>query len=165
MSEPIDYSKEPLLMIITRGFPGSGKSTWANDHVRTARNFVRVCRDDIRTMMFGTNNQRSRQYDKSLEEVVRSVRDHLIAAAMCAGSNVVVDETGVYKHSLQRLWKLADAIQADCERPVNVVFKSFLHVPLEECIRRDALRENPVGEDVIRSMLKKHLEEQESQTE
>lgn len=38
----------------------------------------------------------------------------------------------------------------------NVVFsvKSFLDVPIEECIRRDAERENPVGEAVIRKMVK-----------
>jgi hypothetical protein len=36
-------------LIITRGLPGSGKTTWARQQVR----FVRVNRDDLREMLHG----------------------------------------------------------------------------------------------------------------
>ncbi|MCH5687058.1 AAA family ATPase [Niabella sp. W65] len=44
-------NKNPQLMILI-GAPGSGKTTFAKYHVRTHVNWVRVCRDDFRTMQF-----------------------------------------------------------------------------------------------------------------
>lgn len=156
----IDARKPTLRMIITRGLPGSGKSTWAKQFAQGHADFVRVCRDDLRSMLFGTNNKRRPEYDKKLEEVVRSTRDHIIAGAMCNGYNIVVDECGLYNHTLERLWKLADHIEAECGQHVTVEFKNFTGVDIDLCIERDSGRPDKVGEDVIRGMFKQWQEEE-----
>jgi hypothetical protein len=40
----------------------------------------------------------------------------------------------------------------------EIEFKDFFDVSLEECIRRDSLRENPIGENVIKNTYEKYKE-------
>ena len=42
-----------LKIIITRGIPGSGKTTWAKDVVKENSNYIRINRDDLRIMLIG----------------------------------------------------------------------------------------------------------------
>ncbi len=151
----LDPTKEALQLIITRGLPGSGKSTWAREFVRAHHDFVRVCRDDIRYMLYGMNTPSGREFERKIEAAVCSTRDHLIAALMCdVGKNVVVDECCVHPKILSRLWNLADTIENQCKQPVKIEFKSFFDVPLEVCISRNAERPECIPEHAIRSMYK-----------
>jgi len=74
-----------MTIVVLRGLPGSGKSTWAREYVALnpdAR--VRVNRDDIRAMLFG-------RYDGVDEKTVSQVEEATVLAAVEAGRDVVVD--------------------------------------------------------------------------
>lgn len=121
-------------LILTRGLPGSGKSTWAHDWVDCDReNRVRVNRDDIRHMLFGA-------YRGVDEGAVTSVETATVKAALSAGKDVVVDAMHL-KVSYIKKWA----------RIHRVAIQTF-HTPIEECVLRDAVRERKVGEKVIRSI-------------
>lgn len=126
-------------LILTQGFPGSGKSTWALEQVKNNKNVSRVNRDSVRAM-FGTGwGQKFRD-----EAIVTSVCHDTINTLLSMGKSVICDDTNINPKTVDSLRHLADGHNV----PV-VINDSFLSVPLEECIKRDAARANGVGKDVI----------------
>lgn len=129
---------KPVVTVMA-GLPGSGKST-----VAKKINALRVNLDDIRAMM-GWTSQASWSKDK--EKVAIEAMLSTVEAAVENGQDVVVDNT-----------HLTARIPGMLRRRVGgrATFKviSLLDVTVEKCIERDALRDNPVGEAVIRKMAK-----------
>ena len=125
--------------ILTRGIPGSGKSTWAKAWVEGDPDHRgRVNRDDIRMSMFG----RSHGVD---ERLVTRVQNSMIRALLQDGRDVVVDNTNLNPQHAGHLVSLLQGLGA-------VVKYQDFDVPVDVAIARDALRENPVGADGIRSV-------------
>ncbi len=133
-------------VILTKGLPGSGKSTWAKEQMHQCPGcYKRVNKDDIRGMLDDG------VYSPENEELVRNVRDAAILLAMHAGYVVIVDDTNINPTHVQQIQALVLG-QAEAE------IQDFTNVPLEVCIERDRNRPNPVGEQAIRRMAK-YLEE------
>lgn len=125
-------------VLLTVGLPASGKSTYAKELVMTNKNWARVNRDDLRLMVFNGFNR------KKEKTIVKSEME-LAELYLSKGMNVVVDDTNL-NHKVRDSWK------AFCdEHGANFKIKVF-DTSLRECIRRDVLRQNSVGEDVIRQM-------------
>lgn len=134
-------------LIITRGLPGSGKSTWARGWVRAGDARIRVNRDDLRMMYF----DRAGVLTRDQENFLTSLRDQQIRNALDLGHDVVVDDTNLRLRYARELAKIAWELGADFE-----VDDRHLSVPVEVCIERDLTRLPPfrVGEAVIRRMHK-----------
>lgn len=132
-------------LTITRGLPGSGKSTWA----RQQGGSVRVNRDDLRRMLHGGNLGQG-----WAEAQVTIAQRALVTALLAAGLNVICDDTNLSARAVTELRRVAQ----ECEVPF--VIKDFTAVPIEVCIERDAAREGEsrVGEEVIRGMHRRYLE-------
>jgi predicted kinase len=131
-----------------RGLPGSGKSTYAKKLVAdNPEMYKRINRDDLR-MMFD-NGYTS---DKN-EKFIKKVRDLLIVKALEEGKNVIVDDTNLSDTNEKRFRQLAKEFTAEHNEEVEIE-KIEMDTPVEECIARDAKREKPVGQKVIRNMEK-----------
>ena len=131
-------------LTITRGLPGSGKSTWAREQPRA----VRVNRDDLRRMLHGA------PLGQGWAEVQVTVAQRAqVEALLRAGVSVICDDTNLRARVVRELGELALGCGAD------VVVRDFTDVPLEECIARDALRpdDTRVGEDAIRGLHQRYL--------
>src|SRR5690348_7760173 len=75
-------------LIMTKGLPGSGKSTWAKQIVSENPGAVkRVNKDDLRSMVDGG------KWSKANETFVLLVRDQIVDAALSSGKSVIVDDT------------------------------------------------------------------------
>lgn len=135
-------------LIITRGYPGSGKTFMANQWQQEAPNRARVNRDDLRSGMFGRHGVLEWEQEQQITKVQHSAVKMLLGM----GVSVVVDDTNLrLKHA--RAW-------ADLAASLGVEFKVKDHpLPIEDCIERDRLRGErggrTVGADVIRSMAAK----------
>jgi predicted kinase len=132
-------------LTITRGLPGSGKTTWA----RKQRGAVRVNRDDLRRMLHGG------MVGLGWAEVqVTIAQRSLVDALLRAGLNVICDDTNLRSRYVSDLAALAATCGAD------FVVRDFTDVPVDECVARDAAREPPemVGEEAIRAMWRRHIE-------
>lgn len=132
-------------IIITRGLPASGKSTFAKTLVQsTASDWVRVNRDAIRwtqgSFPFGTPEQ---------ENLVSVIEESLVVGAIKAGKDIVIDATHLNPHSLRKWFKIA---KAHGVRKVEVI---DFEVPIAELFERDANREKSVGQGVIGKMAKR----------
>lgn len=132
---------------LTRGLPASGKTTLARKLVaESGGRMRRVNLDELRAMLdFNDNGAR---LGRDHEETVLQIQDAAVLAAVEGGFDIVVDNTHLVSRIPNRLKRVV-AGRAQFE------VHDFTDVPLEECIRRDAARPNPVGEDTIRSMAKR----------
>lgn len=133
-----------LKLILTKGIPGSGKSTWAKKWVEEDPiNRIRVNRDDLRRM-FGP------YWIPEREDFTSIVENSIIQEALENGKSVVVDATNL---KYPNRWKTLAAITN-----AEYLFQDFTDVPLELCIERDKSREHQVGEEVIRNFYKKYIQ-------
>jgi predicted kinase len=132
-------------LTITRGLPGSGKTTWA----RAQRGHVRVNRDELRRMLHG-----GPLLTGWAEVQVTIAQRALVQSLLCAGVNVISDDTNLRPRAVRDLAELALACGAE------VVIRDFTEVPLDECVARDAQRtgDERVGEDAIRGMYRRYLD-------
>lgn len=129
-------------LIICKGLPGSGKTTWAKEYIKENPNYVRVNRDDIRSQL-------SPEYKEAQEKLVKQIRDFTIITALEMGYSVISDDTNLLNGDWYN--KLIT------DKNIKITIKdSFLSVPIEECIRRDSFREASVGKDIIESMYKSY---------
>lgn len=134
---------------IMSGLPASGKTTAARQLLaESAGRMRRVNLDDLRRML--DHNGVSRVWSRDHEATALDIQDAAVRAAIDGGFDVVADNTHLTPHIPKRLKA------AVLGRAVFVVH-DFTGVPIEECIRRDALRgDAQVGEDVIRRLADNH---------
>lgn len=136
-------------LIILRGLPASGKTTWARNFI--AREFalgntkvVNVCRDDLRAM-HGLSKVPS-----DFEGTITALQHTMVRAGLKEGCTVLSSDTNLKAKYVRELLKLAVLFNAEVE------FVDF-DIPLDECIKRDALRMDYVGEAVIRSFYDRYM--------
>lgn len=133
-----------MKVLLLRGLPASGKSTYAKELVSKNHNWVRVNKDDLRAMM--NNGEFSGKLEK---QVIRTERE-IAENALKLGKNVVIDDTNFNPTHEEYFRDLAVRYKAEFE-------VKLFDTPLEVCIERDNKRSNGVGETVIRRMYNQYL--------
>lgn len=133
-------------LLITRGLPGSGKSTFAREWVaEDPETRVRVNRDDTRAMIHP-----GVPWSRATEDRTTTVDHAAVRALLRAGRDVVVDDTNLNGSTCKAWAKIA----AQCG--AELVTRDF-PIDVEEAIARDAQRAEPVGPVVIRRMHDRYL--------
>lgn len=100
------------------------------------------------------------------EDLVSNTKRNIAYNAIQFGYDIVVDnmnlnnkEVNFWKEIINihnKAIKDPDLVQPDwAQWEYEIEFKDFF-IPLEECIRRDAMRPNPIGEKVIRDTWRKY---------
>lgn len=123
-----------LKVIICRGLPGSGKTTFAKEYIKKNlfSKTVRINRDDIREMMGITYNEQSELFVKEIEE-------KMITAALDGAMDVIVDDTNIYSSGAELIKQAID--NSKYRDYVEIEYKSFFDVPLWLCFERNSERE------------------------
>lgn len=128
-------------LIIMRGLPGCGKSTWAATWVALdpARR-AEVNRDHLRKMM-----HRGFYSGQDTELQVIAARDAMISVLLKRGVSVVCSDTNLPQRTARDLVKLAVLAKAEWR------IADMTDVPLETCLERNQNRDDkdPVPEHVI----------------
>ena len=145
-------------LILTRGIQGSGKSTWARKWVEEdPEHRIRINNDDIRNML-------GVYWVTSREGLVTDIKKRTAQYAMYRNYDIVADNMNLNPKEI-KFWE--DLVYVHNETVENnselkdkydsyeIEFKDFF-IPLEECIRRDAMRPNPIGEKVIRDTWRRY---------
>ena len=138
-------------IILTRGIQGSGKSTWAKAWVaEDPEHRIRINNDDLRNM-FGV------YWVPSREDVVSHAKQTIVTYAMGKQYDIVVDNINLNPKEVQYWTNVVNYYNGYTKtgERYEIEFKDFF-TPLEECIRRDAARPNPIGEKVIRETWKRY---------
>jgi predicted kinase len=133
-------------VIILKGLPASGKSTYAKDLVdRNPGQYKRINKDDLRAMLDNS------YWSKGNEKFVLKARDWLIIEALKDGKSVLVDDTNLHPKHETIIKDLIKDYNRHNNSNVAVEIK-FFAIDLEEAIKRDLKRLNSVGEKVIKEM-------------
>lgn len=139
-------------IILTRGIPGSGKSTWASNWVNEyPQTRIRINFDDIRMMLGGNNIENywipSREKAGFCDDVLRTI----LCKAVIKGYDVVIDNMNLSDRTINLIKDCLKEFNADSYEIEYVNFPT----PVEICIERDKKRARPIGEKVIRDMYNK----------
>ena len=143
-------------LILTRGIPGSGKSIWAKSWVNEdPEHRIRFNWDDMRNMM-GPYWVPSRE----------PINKHILWAAVNAAAyndrpyDIVIDNMNLnpkdwkqYEDWILNYNKSLNAEETNTQYVLE--FKDFF-IPIEECVKRDSMRINPIGEKTIREIYSKY---------
>lgn len=133
-----------MKVLMLKGLPASGKSTYAKELVSKNHNWVRVNKDDLRAMMNGG------VFSGKLEKQIVRIERKLAEDALKIGKSVVIDDTNFNPDHEDYFRRLAKMYMEEFE-------VKFFDTPLEECIERDNKRPNGVGETVIRRMYNQYI--------
>lgn len=132
-------------LIITRGLPASGKSTWAKQWVlEDPEHRVRINQDDIRLML-------GKYWVPKREPLVQDIQKEALIEALEIGYDIVIDNTNLNK-------KVLDSYRALVIDHGNhaIEYKDFFDTPLSVCIERDKQRDLKVTEKIIRSFFERY---------
>jgi predicted kinase len=136
-----------LKLILTKGLPASGKTTWAKEYIQKHPETANICKDDLRLQLSNTNKREKRTV---------KVRDLLTEYYFEQGYSVIWSDTNLNPVHQQRATELASKHQAE------IIVKDFTDVPLTECIRRDLVRANSVGQQAIEQMYYDYVHQPDS---
>lgn len=136
-------------LIICRGIQGSGKSTWAKQWCHEdPKHRVRFNNDDIRNML-------GDYWVPDREKLVTEAKANMITFALITGYDVVVDNMNLNPKEDTWIRTLCTNIEKDKGIHIDIEYKDFF-IPVEECIRRDAMRPNPIGEKVVKDTWRRY---------
>lgn len=149
--KPPEPDVRPTL-VICRGIPASGKTTWALAWIERAPiQRARVNRDDLRQQLFRLD---AGQLTRDQENTVTKVQRHNILCLLKAGYDVVSDDTNLRASTVRGLAAVAKVAGA------RIAFQDFNPDPLL-CIERDLKRSSAggrgVGDEVIRSFAERYI--------
>jgi predicted kinase len=136
-------------LVITRGLPASGKTTFARIWVdRDRKQRARVNRDDLRRMVddgvfiAGTTEQR-----------IQAVRNAAVMNLLVRGVSVVCDDTNLDNRTCRDLHGIAKRAKAEFR------IEDFASVSLETCLARNQVRKDkePIPQHVIQDMHQRYI--------
>lgn len=137
------------VLIICRGIQGSGKTSFAKQWCHEdPEHRVRFNNDDIRNML-------GDYWVPNREKLVTEAKANMITFALTKGYDVVVDNMNLNPKEDEWIRTLCANIEKDKGIHVDIEYKDFW-TPVEECIRRDAMRPNPIGEKVIKATWRRY---------
>jgi predicted kinase len=122
------------MLLILRGVPGCGKSTFAHQWLKEGERRARVNRDDIRMQFFGKETGVD-------ENMVTQIEHQQVDSLLKAGYSVVVDDTNIRHAYINAFVKIA------AKHGTPVAIKEF-DVDLKVAIGRNATRASLGGRNV-----------------
>ena len=131
-------------LVITRGLPASGKTTWARGWANQPER-VRLSRDDLRETLFAIQGVGTSQQEAAISDLLHTqTRGYLNN-----GISVVIDATNLRLRHAREYATIAHETGADFR------VEEF-DTPVDRCVERDQRRHDKggrlVGEQVIRDM-------------
>lgn len=126
-------------VIFTIGIPGCGKTTWKNQFISGNPEFISIERDDLRMTHLGKE-----MGDYQEEMLITKISDGIAFNALCHGKSVIFSNTNTNLKNLK----------AEIEKWTEYADIEFVlfDVPVEECKRRNSLRDRKVPDFIIDKM-------------
>jgi len=128
----VSCSKQQI--IVVRGLPGAGKSTFAKEYTKTHANFVHIEKDILRKEVFKEKWQEN-ILSRDSEIVIMHLQFERILQNLQNGKNIIVANTHLDDRHIPVFYELAKTFNA------QLIIHDLRSVPLETCIERDSKRD------------------------
>lgn len=97
----------------------------------------------------------------SRENLIDSMYWNMLEQATALGYDIVIDNMNLNEKYITEIKEFVKETnqwlsQSSVNYQYEIEIKDFFHIPLQVCIDRDAQRENPIGEKVIRNTFNKY---------
>lgn len=133
--------------VITVGIGASGKTYWSSQ-----QDAVDINRDWIRFNVIAPGaNWGTYKFNKHKENEVTKIQEQMVMDAHGNGKDVIISDTNINPNTRNKWIKLLTDLEYEVE------IKEF-PISLEDAYKRDSLRANGVGQNVIYSQYQKWLE-------
>jgi predicted kinase len=130
----------PRLILLT-GIPGSGKTTYAKEYIEKKSNTIHLSSDSIRAELYGDESIQGNPAE------IFSLMQKRAVEALNDGYDVIYDATNITRKDRSSIINVCPKFaKIECH---------IIWAPIEECIKRDTLRDRTVGKEVIDRMLKR----------
>lgn len=142
-------------LIVLQGIQGSGKTTWAKNWINEdSEHRVRFNRDDIRNML-------GKYWVPNRESLINAIYEAFLNQAMLEGYDIVLDNMNLNQKTLAEIKETVEEFNkwislSPVDLHYDIKYQTFFDTSLEECIARDAKRENSIGEKTIRNTYNKY---------
>lgn len=127
-------------LIICRGLPASGKSTFAKQFQEGNPDVIRVNRDDLRAMLHGG------VWSGENEKVIVNLEQIIAQDGLESGCTVIIDDTNLHPKTMTMWQQFAETRKLPWE------VKDFTDVPYAICMARNDCRKNPVPMAAMKRM-------------
>lgn len=132
--------------VVYKGLPASGKSTRAKDYLARNPTAIRVNNDALSWMLSDV------LYTPSNRAIIKEIVGKVIELAFSESRDILIDNTNLQAELIPHYREIVHKHNLHNENKYEFVVVDLTDVSLETCIVRDAAREHPVGEDIIRTM-------------
>lgn len=140
-------------LVILRGLPASGKSTWARKTAATTPNTVVVSLDGLRRMTAGGLTAYHQRRTDRMEQLIVRTAHAMVCDALRKGMNVVMDAQNATVERVHALVGLA----ADCNADVQTMaFPASLDTLLER--NRTRAQDDRVPEEYLRAQYERYAD-------
>lgn len=136
--------KEDKVVILVRGIQGAGKTYWSKQWVEEGpEHRVRLNLDDIRNML-------GKYWIPTREPLVNKIFISSFKKAMEDGYDIVIDNmSNLNPKRVDFYNELITLYNNKSDKYYYGINFVDFKTPLDECLKRDATRPNPIGEKVI----------------
>ncbi len=142
-----------MKVIICRGLPGSGRTEWSKEYVKSNK-AIRVCRSDMRKMS-------GHEYCMEMELALAEAENAIISYCDHQDIDVVVDGNNLNKNVITSIRGVFESHAGGCFDAVSNGFIEIKDFPisLEDALEYDnSSGRDPLGESKIRKLHKLHEE-------
>lgn len=138
-------------IIVLQGPPACGKSTYARELHKKNQNYVIVSRDNIR-------EARGDYWIPAQEDYISAIEEYQVRTALDMELTPVIDATNLNPKTLEK-W---ERVAGECGATLDI---REMEIPTyEEALLRDANRERPVGEKVMRRFYNEYYPDKMEET-
>lgn len=133
-------------ILILRGLPASGKSSFARDLMKREPNWKRINRDELRALIDDS------VWTPQNEELIVKIQTGILRTLLRNNCNIICDDCNLSQKSFDRFCEIA------MEFGDVLIEEKVFDVSVKECIKRDSLREGIacVGAQVIMDMYERY---------
>ncbi|MBQ0113526.1 MAG: AAA family ATPase [Bacteroidales bacterium] len=134
--------EHPQVLLILKGPPACGKTTFATEFIENKCNWIRVNYNELCLMIGKDCLSRKEKFIKNTERI-------MVEQALRDGHNVIVDDINLDVNTLDYWKDLAKLYKCEFKE------KEFI-IPYKQSVKRDFLRADSIGEDIIRMYYRKY---------
>lgn len=140
-------------IIVTRGLPCSGKTTYVKEFCKKNPNFIRINEDDIKEIF-------CIREDSDRYNFLYDIKEKAVESGLILGFDIIIDECILHKEDIDFAEEAIAKYRSLSENfKVQIEYKDFFDINIDEILENNDRRENSIGVEAIASFYEDFVNE------